>query len=76
MKNEKEFYVIMQDIADPYLSYYLTHNLFYTSYDICDSFQDKCIFTADHLKEIKEYLDKDGKEYNYTYEIIEVEEEE
>lgn len=76
MKNEKEFYVIMQDIATPYLSYYLTHNLFYTSYDISDSFQDNCIFTADHLKEVKEYLEKDSKEYNYTYEIIEVEEEE
>lgn len=74
MKNVKEFYVIMQDIAEPYLHYYLTHNLFYTSYDISESFQDNCIFGGDHFKEVKEYLDKDSKEYNYTYKIMEVEE--
>lgn len=69
MEKENNFYVIMKDNIDPYLDYYLTHNIFYTEYDISMSFQDNCIFASNYLEEIKKYLEKDSKKYNYTYEI-------
>ena len=58
MEKENNFYVIMKDNIDPYLDYYLTHNIFYTEYDISMSFQDNCIFASNYLEEIKKYLFK------------------
>lgn len=73
MKNEKEFYVIMQYNAEPYSTYYLTHDLFYMNYNTSYSFQDDCLFGSYYLEDVKQYLEKDSKEYNYTYKIMEVE---
>lgn len=76
MKNNKQFYVIMQDNAEPYSTYYLTHDLFYINYWTSDSFQDNCLFASYYLDQVKQYLEEDSKKYNYNYEIMEVEEEE
>lgn len=68
----KEFYVIMQDNVEPYSKYYLTHDLFYLYYDTSYSFQDNCLFGNYYLEDVKQYLEKDSKKYNYNYEIVEV----
>lgn len=68
----KEFYVIMQDNVEPYSKYYLTYDLFYLYYDTSYSFQDNCLFGNYYLEDVKQYLEKDSKKYNYNYEIVEV----
>ena len=67
---EKQFYVIMKNNVEPYGNYYLTHDLFYTDYDISYSFQDNCLFNESEFKNVKEYLKKDSEKYYYKYEII------
>lgn len=68
-KETKEFYIVLKDNCSPYLKYYLTHDIFYTNYDITDALQDACIFTSDHLQEVTDFLKNYAKEYNYKYQI-------
>lgn len=52
-----------------YPTYYLTHDIFYSNFDINESFQDDCLFDVKELEMVKDYLKKDSALYDYNYTI-------
>lgn len=49
--------------------YYLTHDVFYSNFDISESFQDDCLFDIKELEMVKNYLEKDSVSCDYNYTI-------
>ena len=50
-------------------AYYLTHDIFYSDFDISESFQDDCLFDIKELEMVKNYLEKDSASFDYNYKI-------
>lgn len=52
-----------------YEAYYLTHDIYYSSFDINESFQNDCLFDIKELEMVKNYLENDSALYDYDYTI-------
>lgn len=70
IKKEEYFTVTIEFKSYPtYEAYYLTHDIFYSNFDISESFQDDCLFDVKELEMVKNYLEKDSALYDYNYTI-------
>lgn len=67
-KEEIEYFTVTINF-DAYTAYYLTHDIFYSNFDISESFQDDCLFDVKELETVKDYLKKDSALYDYNYTI-------
>lgn len=67
-KEEIEYFTVTINF-DAYTAYYLTHDIFYSDFDISESFQDDCLFDIKELEMVKDYLKKDSALYDYNYTI-------
>ena len=66
---KKEEYFTVTIKFNSYPTYYLTHDIFYSNFDISESFQDDCLFDIKELEMVKNYLEKDSASCDYTYTI-------
>ena len=70
IKKEEYFTVTIEFKSYPAdQAYYLTHDIFYSNFDISESFQDDCLFDIKELEMVKNYLEKDSASYDYNYKI-------
>lgn len=70
IKKEEYFTVTIKFNSYPSnMIYNLTHDIFYSNFDMSESFQDDCLFDVKELEMVKNYLEKDSVLYDYNYTI-------